>query len=296
MSATEIREIPAVRLFVLFITFFISLVLTGFIAIGIGEIGWIGEREKVLITSAIQCLLAFCFPAWFTARFCTPHPDKWLYLNRAPSFWSFLGVVIAFIIVIPALNWLVDWNQNLHLPESMKSVEETLRGWEDANSGIVEKMLSGASPLILTFAVLIVGLLTGFSEELFFRGGLQNILTRSNVAPWVAVWLTAFIFSALHFQFFGFIPRLFMGAFFGYLLIWSRNLWLPIFAHAFNNSIVVLTFNSGMLEQKEIFENVGIAQSDSFPWIALSSFVLFLVFIYFFRTYLTSRKGKQKYG
>ena len=87
-----------------------------------------------------------------------------------------------------------------------------------------------------------------------------------------------------------------MGAFFGYLLIWSRNLWLPIFAHAFNNSIVVLTFNSGMLEQKEIFENVGIAQSDSFPWIALSSFVLFLVFIYFFRTYLTSRKGKQKYG
>lgn len=60
--------------------------------------------------------------------------------------------------------------------------------------------------------------------------------------PHGAIWLAAVIFSAVHMQFFGFVPRLILGAYFGYLLLWSRSLWLPVAAHALNNALAVVAF------------------------------------------------------
>ena len=80
---------------------------------------------------------------------------------------------------------------------------------------------------------------TGLGEEMFFRGALQRICCDGMRRRHLAVWTAAFVFSTLHFQFFGFVPRLVLGAFFGYAYLWSGSLWVPVIGHALNNSAVV---------------------------------------------------------
>ena len=91
----------------------------------------------------------------------------------------------------------------------------------------------------IIMSILIIGLLAGFSEN-FFRGALQRLLSTAGRNIHVAVWLTAFIFSAVHMQFYGFVPRMLLGAMFGYMAVWSGSLWIAVIAHATNNSLVVI--------------------------------------------------------
>ncbi|MDE6177435.1 MAG: CPBP family intramembrane metalloprotease, partial [Paramuribaculum sp.] len=100
----------------------------------------------------------------------------------------------------------------------------------------------------LIISVIIIGVLAGVSEELFFRGTLQRLLITRPMPPHIAIWLTAVIFSLVHFQFFGFVPRVLLGAFFGYLAWWSGSVWLPAIIHAVNNSVVVITEFRGLPE------------------------------------------------
>ena len=100
-------------------------------------------------------------------------------------------------------------------------------------------------------------------EEMVFRGVLQQVVQgKSRRAHW-AIWTCAFLFSAIHLQFYGFFPRLLLGAFFGYLLVWSRNLWLPIFGHFLNNSMVVcIAYVTGNASDNTL-EALGTAQSST---------------------------------
>lgn len=103
------------------------------------------------------------------------------------------------------------------------------------------KMMNVHSITDLIFNLLLVAVLAGLGEELFFRGILQKIFGEWRNAI-LAIWMAAFIFSAIHLQFYGFFPRMLLGAFFGYLLFWSGNLWLPILAHTVNNGLAVLFY------------------------------------------------------
>ena len=95
------------------------------------------------------------------------------------------------------------------------------------------------------------------------------------------VWMIAFVFSAFHLQFYGLIPRIVLGLWMGYLLLWTRSLWVPIIAHTLNNStVVVFTFiaNRGVIEE-ETLNNFGLADNGQIPWLALSSAVVTLAVV-----------------
>jgi len=93
----------------------------------------------------------------------------------------------------------------------------------------------------------IIAILPAVGEEFFFRGVLQKILIRLFKSVHVAIWVTAFIFSAIHFQFFGFVPRFILGLIFGYLFFWSGTLWLPVISHFINNAVpVIMSYIQGM--------------------------------------------------
>ena len=105
----------------------------------------------------------------------------------------------------------------------------------------------------------------------------------------IAIWTAAFIFSAIHFQFYGFIPRLLLGAFFGYLLIGSGNLWLPIIAHFLNNAMTTLyTYFSKDNLFLTSYETIGTADSST-VWMAWVSLALFVFCCWGFRKYLFLR-------
>ena len=126
------------------------------------------------------------------------------------------------------MNRLVAWNESIHLPSSWSGLESVLRDSENAAQAMVQQIMGGSTVWDLIAAILIVGVLTGIAEELFFRGALQRLLQSKFGNKHLAIWSAAFIFSAVHLQFFGFFPRLLMGAYFGYLVVWSGSLRLSM--------------------------------------------------------------------
>ena len=97
--------------------------------------------------------------------------------------------------------------------------------------------------------ILIIAIMAGIGEELMFRGVIQKILIGWTKDIHLGILYTAIIFSTIHFQFYGFVPRMILGMVLGYLYIWSKSLWVPVIAHAINNALTVTftpnTFNKG---------------------------------------------------
>ncbi|MDE5857703.1 MAG: CPBP family intramembrane metalloprotease [Muribaculaceae bacterium] len=239
-SNTSIRLAvrPAVSLILLACLFIFFLMATAFIMqFLVSKIP--NQAGALRIGAVIQDLLVFIIPAIATAMVSTRLPARLLMIDSKPTLIMILATVAAMIVSVPAMNMLVEWNNSIELPDSLSEVAAQMRAMEDAAEKSVEILMGGTSIGSLIISILIIGVMAGFSEELFFRGALQRILSFSTNAH-VAIWVTAFIFSAFHLQFFGFFPRLLLGAFFGYLLYWSGSLWLPIAAHVFNNSIVAI--------------------------------------------------------
>lgn len=278
----KLRESPGMRLAVLFGSFMLLLVISSVISVVVYQIQSIGERDRLLINSVVQSVFAFILPAYILARFSSFQPFNWLKLSKIPSVKSIIGIVIVYFLSMPAMEWLIEWNQRIHLPHAFQSFENTLREWETNNEAISTILLSTNSVIQIIIGILVIGIITGFSEEIFFRGGFQGILERTNIGNSVAVWIAAILFSTLHFQFFGFFPRLLMGVFFGYLLVCSGNLWTSIFAHALNNSIVVVT--AGIYGESQFSTlHQGLAYSDLL--LPIFSFVFTSLFFILFRKY-----------
>lgn len=148
-----------------------------------------------------------------------------------------MGIGITFIVSISPLT---EWNMNLTFPEFLKGFETWARQTEDQAAKLTEAMTRFGSVGDLLFGLVVIAVLPAIGEELVFRGLFQNELMRASKNIHVAIWMSALIFSTIHFQFYGFLPRLLLGALFGYLYYWSGNLLIPIVAHFFNNAFGVI--------------------------------------------------------
>ncbi len=139
---------------------------------------------------------------------------------------------------------------------------------------------------VLGFVVIAV--VAGFCEELLFRGIIQTELYRGTKNIHVAVWAAAFLFSAIHFQFFGFVPRLLLGALFGYLYYWSGNIFVPMFAHLVNNGFSVIMV---YLNQQGIVD-IDVESTDAVaPWPAIVVFALLAcVLTFYFKRFFDKKR------
>lgn len=125
----------------------------------------------------------------------------------------------------------------------------TMTELENTAQEMIGAMLRGEDGKISIMSVITIALVPAFCEEFAFRGTLQPLLAKSTKNVHVAVWISAFIFALIHMQFYGIIPRMVMGAFLGYMVIWSGSLWSAIIAHMVNNSIaIILYLQSGTTE------------------------------------------------
>lgn len=158
-----------------------------------------------------------------------------LQLKQFPS-WVFVGAGILFVAGIFPVAQSSYWiNQQLPLPTWMKDMEK------QANE-LVKILLHMDNPAELLLNLLTVGVVAALGEELVFRGIVQQQLSRILQNPILGIWVTAIIFSAIHMQFVGFLPRMILGAGLGYLFYWSRSLWLPILVHFLFNSLQVVAY------------------------------------------------------
>lgn len=267
------------RITMLWCAFILCLVFTTIVS---SAIPLLTSDTKLVIYASIllQNLCVFIVPAILTAFFITPQPISYLRLDKSPE-WKFVTYLIVILVIsTPAMNYIIHLNESIDLPDS--DIEQWMRNTEAAARAVTEQLTTGMTfPSFIT-VICLVGILTGIGEEVFFRGALQRIFIQRPINAHLAIWSTAFIFSALHFQFYGFIPRMLLGAFFGYMAWKSRSLWTPIIAHAFNNSIVVVSAyltSSGLVSSD--FNSIGIPQSGELPILAIISFVITIIGIWF---------------
>ncbi|MBD5367567.1 MAG: CPBP family intramembrane metalloprotease [Bacteroides sp.] len=229
---------PGASLAILFGTFFFFMCLFSLISSLLTP--HISDPTTLMrVLTLFQTIFIFIVPALITAVLSTKLPATMLAIDHKPQLYPTLLTILALVTAIPAMNMIIEWNNNLTLPESMAELESTLRNLEESAASATQALMGTNSVGSFIVALLIVGVMAGLSEELFFRGALQRILASGRLNPQVAIWIAAFIFSFMHFQFFGFVPRLILGLFFGYILLWGNNLWYCVIAHATNNILAV---------------------------------------------------------
>lgn len=168
----------------------------------------------------------------------------------APWWLLLVGIALMFLS-LPVTNQLTDWNEGMKLGGVFSSLEEWMKSLEEAAQAATERMLNADSIGELLLNLLVIALIPAVGEELTFRGVLQQALTRKMKSPHVAIILSAAIFSFIHFQFYGFLPRMFLGIVLGYMFYITGSLWMSIAMHFVNNGTAVVLYylnNKGIID------------------------------------------------
>ncbi|MFM8432844.1 MAG: lysostaphin resistance A-like protein [Bacteroidota bacterium] len=201
------------------------------------------DPTGIAIAKVLQSMMSlgfFIIPPFVLAFLFNGEIKSYLLLENPADKQAFLAVIGLVILLLPLVNALGEFNNQLKLPESMAGIEKLMREKEDQLALLTKAFLRmpGVSDLLLN--IVVVALLPAIGEELVFRGVLQRLFNELVRNRHAAVILTAFVFSAIHMQFYGFLPRFVLGLLLGYLTVWSGSLWLSVTAHFVNNAGAVL--------------------------------------------------------
>ena len=228
----KLLQLIAVFVFVMIATLLVTVLVTT---------GDMNDMSNVKVMRLIQSVGLFVIPPFVMAFLWSENAFEFLRLKSVFRWTTILYVVAFMLVAIPFINLLSWLNQQIVLPESLSEIEKMMQSSEAQIAIFTEKMLNVDTLDALLFNVFLVAVVPALGEELFFRGTIQRLLSDWKGALF-AIWITAFVFSAIHMQFYGFLPRMLLGAFLGYLLLWSGSLWLPIIAHFVNNSVAVVFY------------------------------------------------------
>lgn len=222
--------------------------ISGFMGIGFWKINVFAHPEAMLnltdpgivafhrMSFIMFALFGFILPALIFRRHMELPDQDYLFIRRGMTWMLCAGIVLVFILSYPVINLLHELNQHIHIP-----------GDTGASLKEIDKQAQEFSMIILfdkNFTVfitnlLVVGFLPALAEELFFRSVILRLFTKMFKGIHAAVWMGALFFSIYHFQFEGFIPRVFMGAVLGYVFVITGNIWYSVWLHFLNNGFIV---------------------------------------------------------
>jgi membrane protease YdiL (CAAX protease family) len=236
-------------------------------------------RMALLFTQGIGSGLGFWAATWIIVRFLEKANLNWTkQLSRVSG--KNLALVTAMTVGGMLFNGLLMyWNSLLVLPDFLSGVEQWMRDMETQLMELTQYLTDFQSIPELLAGILVIGVFAGVGEEMFFRGLIQPKMQRYFQSPHLGIWITAFIFSAIHLQFYGFLPRMFLGALFGYLYHYTGSLFYPILGHILNNTftlLLVYASNEGLIEL-----DVQSTDTVSYPGALVGFLVLILGFLYF---------------
>lgn len=242
--------------------------------------GDFSDINSLKLAQLLQSIGLFVIPPILLAVLWSENLFEYLKINKIPSWNNILFTLLIMFSAIPAINLLSEVNAAIHLPDSLSWLEKLFVDMESRAEELTLRMLEVNNIYGLMINIGLIAVVPAIGEELFFRGIIQKLLQEK----WkihVAVWVAAIIFSTFHFQFFGFIPRMLIGALLGYMFVWTQNLWVPIIAHFINNAIAVVFYyfkgqNTVLLD----VDNIG--KSDTL-YMGLISIVVVAILIYLFR-------------
>ncbi len=189
-----------------------------------------------------------------------------------------LLTIAMMIAVVPFINYLAEFNVKMEFP--IKTVDRLLRSLESDAEEVMLAFTTTRTLGGLMVNLLMIGVIAAVGEELIFRGLLQRLLFGMVKNVHVAIFFTAILFSAFHFQFFSFLPRFVLGLILGYLMFYGRSIWYPILAHFVNNAMGVIYYyfySRGSAD--DMLEEIG--TSSMMPMAAVISMLVFALFFVF---------------
>lgn len=224
----------------------------------------------------------FILPPLIFSILVTNRPFKYLWLHRFPGFFTIAATTILIFTILPGINWLIAINEQLSLPDQLNGLESWMRESEDNAARLTETFLKTETLSGLLLNLFMIAFLASVGEELLFRGVLLRILNNWTKNAHLAVWISAILFSMFHMQFFGFLPRMLLGVIFGYLLVWSGSLWLPIIAHFINNGSAVLAYHFYNMGSSDTpVDSFGTVENDLLFFMSIIISIGLMAMIYF---------------
>jgi uncharacterized protein len=210
----------------------------------------------------IQSFGLFIVPALLAGYFFERNSIRYLRLDQPSRLPVYLFTLFLMFASLPFINWMVTMNEAIQLPGFLKGIEDWMKTTEQEAAKLTEAFMNMPTLGGFLFNMVMIALLPAIGEEFMFRGLLQRLLKEWLGNIHVAVFISAFLFSALHMQFYGFFPRMMLGIIFGYLFFWSGSLWVPVWAHFVNNgSAVIISYlgQRGILNGD--YENFGTTEN-----------------------------------
>lgn len=223
----------------------------------------------------------FLIPAFLMPFLTAQKPSHYLNIKNPQNLSHFLLIIPIVFFASPFVVTLMEINQNLSFPEGFSSFETQLKQSEKESEQLLKRLLSMTNYYQFLINMLMAAVVPAIAEEFFFRGVLQRILTSLYQNPHVSIIVTACIFSFIHFQFYGFLPRFFLGILFGYLIYWTGSIWYPIFAHFLHNGSQILMLY--LFDNKWIKINIEEADKINPALAFTTTFLLFLALHFFYK-------------
>ena len=275
--------------------FLLSIPAMGSIALfpqplSVNELKWV---------QLIQTAALFLLPPFLMAFLWAKQPLEWLKLKSETRGYG-LWAIFLMLIALPAINLVGYFNQQMSLPAFLEPLEQWMKTAEANAAHLTEQFLSVTTFDGLIINILLMALLPAVAEELTFRGVLQNLfevkdetLKKKGKRVHLAIWCTAILFSAIHMQFYGFLPRMLMGALFGYALVWTGSLWIPILMHFTNNAMAVILYFLAIRSGWDMDKVDTIGTNDTL-WLGVVSLILTIIGIYIFRRSTTMSNASSR--
>ena len=206
----------------------------------------------------LQSVFLFIIPAFTAAWLFERNTLGYFGMKKIPGGSVLFFTVLIMFVSLPLINWMVTLNEMMKLPEAMKGIETWMKTAEDQAAQITESFLNVHSTGGFVVNMLMIAVIPAIGEELLFRGLFQRLFGEWFRNIHIAIFLSAFLFGAIHLQFYGLLPRMMLGVMFGYLYLWTGTLWVPVLAHFINNgAAVVISYlsNNGVIHTG--YENFG---------------------------------------
>jgi len=241
----------------------------------------------LMITQGIAALIGLIIAPWIYLKFIEHKSLEPFFKEERDLVKIAALVLVACVSFMIVLSPVVEWNMHLSFPDFLKPFEEWARAQEDKLMEMTKLLTTFDVSWKFLLGLLVIGIIPGIGEELVFRGLIQNQLWRATKNVHVAIWISAILFSAIHMQFFGFVPRVLLGALFGYLYYWSGNLMIPMLAHFFHNGFTVTMI---YLYQSELVGiNIDSEESAPLPFVGMAAMFTFAVLYYIRKHYLSEQ-------
>jgi len=263
---------------------FLSMLLFNY---SLNDIYWIISHPTsetihvVKFFQIVQSVFLFIVPALIAAWLFSHNLSGYIYANKPPDVKTLLLVLCSIIVAVPVLNYITMLNNRLDLPEWMGNIENKMKELEENADWLTRLFLNSEDAYDLTVNIFMIAILPAIGEEFLFRGVLQRLFIEWTKNKHAGVILVAFLFSFIHFQFFGFVPRFLLGLYFGYLMLWSSTIWVPVAGHFVNNVLAVIYYHFSAKPMGETtMDKIGTEPSGNFAlYVSVVSVIVILVMI-----------------